>query len=114
MTEQVLTPPEGALEINYPCSDVILVTVIDCIKGKTPSAYGVTRKVWLEVIEDAITCMSDTNRALVALAHLGFSECSPCLGRQSTESEIIQFAQSQIDNAIEANWTTDLIEWGLI
>lgn len=114
LPEQVLTPPEGAFEIRYPSDEEILTAVESCLRHGT-SAFGCGRKVWLEVVEESITAnIPEVARSVIALAHLGHQECEPSICKKTTETEIIQFAKSQIDNAIEANWTTDLIEWGLI
>ena len=114
LPEQVLTPPEGAFEIRYPSDEEILTAIKSCLRHGT-SAFGCGRKVWLEVAEESITAnLPEVARSAIALAHLGVSECPPDILKKTTETEIIQFAKSQIDNAIEANWTTDLIEWGLI
>ena len=112
--EQVLTPPEGAFEIRYPSDEEILTAVEFCLRNGT-AAYGCDRKIWLEIIEESITAnMPEVARAVIALANLGYKECDPAIFKKTTETEIIEFAKSQIDAAISEGRTTDLINWGMI
>lgn len=110
LPEQPLTPPEGTVRINYPSDDEILNTVLKCIKGETQKAYGLMRRQWIDLSEEAVTDLDDRAKRILHL----LGDPLPVTAERYTKQDLIMTAKDEIDHAIACNFMDDLIEWGLV